>query len=148
MAVSKLNTNNVWQLISTTTLSGTTTTVSSLTGYKTLMVAVSGATKSAAAYMAMRVNGDTAAGNYGSNGGFESFFYLGGTVSGSDSGGAIIYDANQEAPHELKITGFDGTASGFSMYTNTTAITSISITTHNGTPTFTAGTVRVYGIPA
>jgi hypothetical protein len=141
-------TGDTWQLISTTTMAGAASyTVSSLTGYKTLMVAIAGNTKSAADALVVKFNGDTAIGNYARAGGIYAHFYLDNSTTTTHAAAFTIYDTNQSAPHRLEITGQTGTQDSAGMYLDPTPITSFTITT-DGTATLNAGTIKVYGIAA
>jgi hypothetical protein len=141
-------TGDTWQLISTTTMAGAASyTVSSLTGYKTLMVAIASVTKSAADNLTVRFNGDTAVGNYARMGGNFSAFYLTTTTTTTHAAAFTIYDTNQSAPHRLEITGYTNTTDSAGVYLDPTPITSFTITT-DGAATLTGGTIKVYGIAA
>lgn len=141
-------TGDTWQLISTTTMAGATSyTVSSLTGYKTLMVAIASATKGAADNLIVRFNGDTAVGNYARAGGIQAFFYLASTTTTAHASAFTIYDTNQSAPHRLEIPGYTGNIDSAGVYLDPTPITSFTITT-DGAATLNAGTIKVYGIAA
>ena len=142
-------TGDTWQLISTTTMAGATSyTVSSLTGYKTLMVAVTNGVKSTADYFSLRLNGDTAIGNYAGNGGGDSYYNFSVTSAAASAATAVIYDTNQSAPHRMEITGYTAQTGNFVTYIDPTPITSISISTPGGTATLNSGTIKVYGIAA
>ena len=146
--VSSINYDN-WQLISTTTMAGATSyTVSSLTGYKTLRVAVEDCVKSVADHLIFRLNGNSAAGKYAGRGGTVGYYYLSGSASTASAGAFTIYDANQSVPHSLEIPGYGGTIDSAGVYLDPTPITSFTITSDAGTATLNSGTIKVYGIAA
>jgi len=146
--VSSISGDN-WQLISTTTMAGATSyTVSDLTGYKTLRVAVADCVKSVSDYLIFTLNGNSTAGKYAGRGGTIGFYYLSGAVSAASAGAFTIYDANQSAPHRLEIPGYTATANTEAMYVDPTPITSFTITSDGGTATLNSGTIKVYGIAA
>ena len=141
-------TGDTWQLISTTTMAGAGSyTVSSLTGYKTLMVAIAGATKSAADNLVVTFNGDTASGNYARLAGGNPRFYIGTTTTTAHAAAFTIYDTDQSAPHRFETPGYTGTRSFMGVYLDPTPITSFTITT-DGAANLTGGTIKVYGIAA
>jgi len=154
---------NPWQLIATVTASGTSTTViTGLTGYKTLMLAYNGVYTNNAAYKILTFNG-SATGyasqvHDGSNGDWantgiilDAYSGVSGTGNISD-GNIIINDILSAAPKTTAGTaisagaGAGGYATG--AWNNTAAITSIAFTTTGGTATFSAGTITLYGIAA
>ena len=145
-------------LLSTTTLSGTATTISSISqSYTNLLCIVTGVTYSAVASGGVKVNGS------GSN-------VTKVTASNSAVGGGSstwIYDSNFSASQnnfELNLTLYNyaatqnhtfiafGAMQGaraflWGGYTeDTTAITSLVITTVAGASTFSTGTVKLYGV--
>jgi hypothetical protein len=142
--------DDVWQLISTTTMAGATTyTFSGIAGYKRLMVAITNGVKSGGDYYTVRFNGDTTAGKYsgGNNGGGDTFHYIGNGLSTSSAALVIVEDANQSAPHKLYIGGYIGTIEATAGYVDDTPITSITIGC-NGSSTLTSGTIKLFGIAA
>jgi hypothetical protein len=148
MSVSNVSTidANTWQLISTNTISSATSNVtfSSLSGYKTYLVAGKNITKSAAAETVMQLNGDTAAGSYGVYDYSLNYFYVGGAVTTVSALWGLIEDADQAAPHKVYGTYNYVASSGPYYYTNPTAITSIKVYPFSGN--FTGGTIYLYGI--
>ena len=154
--VSGVNPDEQWQLIATNTMSAaTSTTFSSLSGYKTYIIVTKNLTQSGASYGIIRFNGDSTAGNYGSsafwdngqnqytNTGIASWGFAGGGVGGFTTY-TIVRNADSALP---KITETHGylTHNGNGIWVNTSAITSISFTASTGTFT---GDVLLYGIPA
>jgi hypothetical protein len=141
--------DDTWQLISTTTMAGATSyTLSSITGYKRLMVAITNGVKSTTGYWIVRFNGDTAAGKYSGYGGSQTWHYIGDDNPSSSAALVIVEDADKSIPHLLYIGGYGGTVQTTAGYLDPTPITSITIGTHNGTPTLNSGTIRLYGIAA
>lgn len=159
MAVGTVSSANddVWQLIATNTpSSATSSTFSSISGYKKLMLVWSG-NCSAADKFWMRFNGDSTAANYGG----ASALY--GTANGSWNAGdavipligyvdsstittvacAVIDYANVDTPKLMQITGTRTTV-GNGVYLGN-AITSILVGASSGTFT---GTLKLYGIAA
>lgn len=146
--VSGIDPADNWQLITTTTISSGTAnyTYSSLSGYKTIMVAGKNIVKSAEDYTVAQVNGVTSQGAYNSNSSNGSFFYT--ASSNASSGGftIVFYDVDKSFIHKIETTGYSGTGT-FGYYTDPTAITSIKIYNRDGS-TFTSGTIYVYGLAA
>jgi hypothetical protein len=142
--------DDTWQLISTTTMAGATSyTLSSIAGYKRLMVAVTNGVKSASgAYWTVRYNGDTTGGKYSGGGGTRSFHYIGDDQSISSACLVIVEDADKSVPHFVYIGGYGDTSQVSVGYLDPTPITSITIGTHTGSPTLNSGTIRLYGIAA
>jgi hypothetical protein len=154
-------------LLSTTTLSGTSTTISSIPGgYKTLALLVTGVYSSAYTPMYVKPN-DTGA--YTSQRASSTPFTVGevgngslytnstGTVqdiiynSGTSNALNFYYEINNysvDGAHPIKFYGRSNIATiwgnGSSLPTGT-AITSVVFNT-NGTATFTDGTVKLYGV--
>jgi hypothetical protein len=141
--------DDTWQLISTTTMAGATSyTLSSIAGYKRLMVAVTNGVRSGSgSYWTVRFNGDTTAGEYSGYGGSQSFHYIGDDSSGSSAALVIVEDADKSVPHLVYIGGYGGTTAETAGYLDPTPITSITIGT-TGSVTLNSGTIRLYGIAA
>jgi type 1 fimbria pilin len=119
-------TSDTWQLISSQTpTSGTSVSFTSISGYKTLMMAFKGVTTAANSYMIVRsIN------------------------SGPRAGAIVIYDADKEVPHKMEKTSYDpSVAMNPVFYTNPVAITRIDLVSRES-QAFTAGTVYLYGIAA
>ena len=151
---------NPWQTIATVTASGTSTTViTGLTGYKTLMVAYNGINTSSASYRILTFNNSTT--GYASqvhDGANQNFANTGiildayATAGGISDGNIIINDVLSSGPKTTSgpaISG-NGAAGGNATgaWNNTAAITSIQFTTTGGSQSFTAGTITLYGIAA
>jgi len=140
--------SDVWQLIGTNTLtSGTSSSFTGISGYKTLMLVVKGVTTAASSYLTFRVNNDSTTGNYSLTGGADNNFLVA-TNSGTRGAGLIIYDVNQDVPHKVEATVYnpaDGVNIGF--YTNPVAITRVDLVSRES-QAFTAGTFYLYGIAA
>jgi hypothetical protein len=142
-------TGDNWQLISsvTPTAAATSVTFSSIAGYKTIMVVLSGIVASATEAMYLQLNGDTTAGDY-----FGTFpgVLLGRTFTGSAQGRyAMIYDVDKSLPHRVDAPAStsDGTLC-MQLWTTASPITSIVCAFTSGA-TFTAvGTIALYGIAA
>jgi hypothetical protein len=148
-------------LLSTTTLSGTSTAISSISGaYNNLFVLVYGITGATAGEF--RLNGETT-GIYASNWFSDSAtttqamnnstlrWNSGNAVSGNITQAYTIYNyastasvkpVSQSGGFMNSTTGFSNTVSGFK--NTTSAITSITITSDGAS--FTAGTVLIYGV--
>jgi hypothetical protein len=140
-------------LLSTTTLSGTSTTISSINqGYNNLQIVISGTV--GAGLPAIRPNGSATitvaavqnmSSNSSINGGVWYFTEFGQT---NNAGVITIYNYASTVYRKpfTAMSGFDGnTAKVFNGYINTTsAITSFEI---NGSgDTFTGGQVLIYGV--
>jgi len=149
-------------LLSTTTLSGTSTAISSISGsYTNLLVLVYGITGSTGGEL--RLNGATTgvyatktfteAGNFYSgvvNNGMTRW-NEGGAVSGNISVALLINNyASTASTKVVKNTGgFMNSTTGYSFnqygfYNSTSAITSLTVTSDGAS--FTAGTVLIYGV--
>jgi hypothetical protein len=147
--------NDVWQLIATNTPSAaTTTTFSSISGYKKLMITFQ-VTLSTADRMYVQFNGDSTANNYGmatalyaNNNGARSSdrFNLMAFADGTANGYMVIADTDKTTPKWIERMGGNGTTGGNGLYFGTSAVSSASIATDNGY-TIT-GTIKLYGIAA
>lgn len=157
--VSGVNLDDAWQLIATNTpTSGTSTSFTSLSGYKSYMVIWKSVTISDYNYMALRFNDDTTASNYisaykvniGSNATGAGIQVTGSATSGK-SGVCIISYANSTTGPKLTNAFSDevdqASPQSTGCWVSTSAITSIKFYTKDGA-TFSAGTVYLYGIPA
>jgi hypothetical protein len=153
--VSGLNLDEEWQLITTNTPSAAaSTTFSSISGYKKLMLVFKSYTTSVASGARMSFNGDTTNGNYSSNADWGvsgldngmAFIHLGGyPYSTQDrTGYAIIESVNKSIPHLVYGSSFDAITLG-GIYIDPNPITSVTITGAGGTIT---GTFYLYGIAA
>lgn len=139
-------TGNNWQLISSVTPTNGTlsTTFSSITGYQTIMIVLSGIVASTTDTMYLHFNGDTTAGDYY---GTQPGVLFGRTFTGSAQGRyAMVYDVDKSIPHRVDVPA--STADGtmvMSLWSIASPITSIACTF--GSATFTAaGTIALYGI--
>jgi hypothetical protein len=148
-------------LLSTTTLSGSTTTISSINqGYKDLRIRVVNAISSNISEIAgLRLNGDT-----GSNYAYEAYpgyssaantvIYYGLTSTSSDwdkthSGEIVINRYTETEPKFISFFSYAYAGSyqsriGVGRFNSTTAISSITLTAGGGT--FSSGTVYIYGV--
>ena len=158
-------------LLSTTTLSGASTTVSSISGsYKNLYVLVTGTTNdSANGSFRISINGDTTnssqVGNFYANAAGGSYTLYNGYASryaGNNTGllrtnannqcAMLIHNyASSTTPKTFSFvwTGLDGNSSnyiqaGYGAYNQNTAITSIAFSNTGGN--WSAGTVLIYGV--
>jgi len=147
---------DTWQLVGTNTVTAgsSTSSFSTLSGYKEYMVIVQNYAPSAANNLLLRFNGDSTTGNYGSNA------LLGGSLYASNKTGiilrgypddasstnmtyyAIIKNVNNNGPKIVQTGGIQ-TSVGNGVWVTTDAITSMSFTTTSGT--FEA-TIKLYGI--
>jgi len=145
-------------LLSTTTLSGTSTTISSISGsYTDLMVIVEGVTMGSAK-LQIQANGsatDSWSGGYDI---YPNQVYNSGAGAVTDtswtatSSVLIIYQYagttyKKNGAYNTTLTGLanNGFAVGSYGYNSISAISSIKITNNNAT-TFTAGQVKIYGV--
>jgi hypothetical protein len=152
--VSSINQDN-WQLVQTNTpTSGTTSSFSSLSGYKTYMLVFNNINTAASATYRIRFNSDTgnnyallvnAGGSYLEGGSF--FPLLGFVTTGPHSGYLLINDANTTTPKRVELAGsyyVGGGAKG--IYLGSSAVTSIEVSLN--TSSFSSGTISLYGIAA
>lgn len=148
-------------LLSTTTLSGSTTTISSISqSYKDLKILVINAVSSNVSEIAgLRLNGDTGS-NYAYEGypGYSSaantVIYYGLTTTSSDwdktHSGEIYIPRYTETERKFisfisyQNAGSQRTQVGVGRFNSTTAISSITLTA--GAGTFSSGTVYIYGV--
>lgn len=138
--VSSINYDD-WQLITSTTPSGSSVTFNNFSGYKTLWL-VGNVTKSDASNTRVRPNNDTAIGSYASPY-VAGAFYLPDAASMGVS--FKIYDVDRAVPHKVEFTtNIGGGGSVGDAYTAPNVITSLVLSPDSGT--FTGGTVRLYGI--
>jgi hypothetical protein len=160
-------------LLSTTALSGVSTTVSSISGsYKNLFVFVKGVyVNTDSAQINIRLNSDSGS-NYANN----IVRNTGGTLVGisstesqiraiartPNSNSNVLYLGNAQLflprytdtdiqPYSLVSMGADAGAGtyqsyhGTGTYNNSAAITSVTVLSNDGTTTFTGGTIYIYG---
>lgn len=154
--------DDVWQLIATTTVSsGTSATVATgLSGaYKELMVVYRGVTTNANCGLHMTVNADTSSSSYGFTTTWQAAYSdvrdnvipVTGYTSYTDHkmGYLKIKNTNQAIPHTVEGGGYVADSiSGVYAPSTAATVNSLEFKTSNGTSTFTAGTVLVYGIAA
>ena len=144
-------------LLSTTNLSSTSTTVSSINQtYTELFVVVTNATLSAATKLRIQANGST---SLNKTVGFENS-----AAAGYSSSAGSVIDVNTTSTSTyLRFANYASTTvkkvgifassdqasaggSGIYFYDSTSAISSITVTTANGTSTFSAGQIQIYGV--
>ena len=152
--VSSVNYDN-WQLIGTnTTTSGSSTSFSSISGYKRLMLTWTRAYSNAAANYYLRFNSDSG-NNYGytANGGgnYQSepsaIGLLGFNSADYQSGYVLIEDVLTSTPKRVEVGGSYYIGSGCKgIWLGTSPITSLSVSL--STSTFGAGSWSLYGIAA
>ena len=153
-------------LLSTTTLSGATTAVTGISqDYNMLFITAEKWYASSAAYLRGYLNGDTTSGNYVS---MYNRYRSGGSPEGSADNYVLTGWAEGPGQHDNLIVvtipnytgsakkiwsgngfidtdnGQKGTYHGSGFYNSTTAITSITFAPSAGT--FSAGTVKIYGV--
>lgn len=153
-------------LLSTTTMSGASTTISSINQtYKDLYIQISGSVTSGASKMDFKLNGTTDnifVGSYAYSGGsitnFVSQSFLNNTTQSSNNAvnsyGIVVRNYSQAVAGRAPITisgmyrdhatGEDMALNVQGARTTTTAITSLTVATASGT--WTAGTIYIYGV--
>jgi len=154
--VSGANLDEQWQLIATNTPSAaTSSTFSSLSGYKMYMIVYKNLSHTAATYALVRFNGDSTTGNYGSSAwwvntlnsydatGILAWGYGGDAVS-NRTGIVTVTNANQSVPKHVDVKGYI-TQMANGVWVGNEPITSISFSVPAGTMT---GTIYLYGIAA
>jgi len=152
--VSSVNYDN-WQLIGTnTTTSGTTSSFTSLSGYKRFMLTFKEVNTAANCAYRIRFNGDSAnnyaylassAGSYATTD--SSILLLSFNTTGPHSGYMLIEDVLTSAPKRVEVAGnyyFVSVCKG--IYLGTSPITSIEFSI--STSTLNAGSISLYGIAA
>jgi hypothetical protein len=157
MAVGTVSTveQDNWQLIATNSPSAaSSSTFSSVAGYKKLMLVFKNMTTSVGGSMRLSFNSDTTAHNYmsntfwGPNGqDYASSYILLGTypyTTQPRGGYAVIENVNQSMPHTVNGASFDAFTIA-AAYLVADPITSVTITGPGGTLT---GTLSLYGIAA
>jgi hypothetical protein len=153
--VSGLNLDEEFQLIATNTPSAAaSTSFSSISGYKKLMLVFKNYTTSVAGGARLSFNGDTTSGNYSSNAWWGesaqndslSFIILGANPYSSQvrTGYVIIENVNKSTPHPVNGTAYDASIIA-AFYVEANPITSVTVTGPGGTIT---GTFSLYGIAA
>lgn len=144
--VSSISADN-WQLISSATpTSGANVSFTSITGYKTLMVAFKNVTSVSNAAPMIRVNSVSTAGVYADVYGNSTAFYLAYSTTGAKAGAIIIYDADKAVPHYVLKSSYDATVPDpNAWFTDPVAVTQLDLTANTGVG-FSGGTVYLYGI--
>jgi hypothetical protein len=147
-------------LLSTTTLSGTSTTVSSISqSYTNLYIVIKGASSSAG-YRPKFFTAGTSGGNYvaimyAGSGAVESdFLGSASTNFGTGTGNAIVINIYDYTATTFKSATMGGGSSqsintaffASGVIGTTSAISSITYTTTAGTATFSGGTMLIYGV--
>lgn len=142
-------------LLTTTNLSGTSTTVSSISqSYKNLQIVIQNATTNANGLFWCNPNGNYVNGSGVRNGAVSGLsgnpIYFGNFTTGSNYNNSVIYFtdyANSNAPISFVAYGSDSVTTNSWSYgggTYSAPITSFVFTNQNGT--FTGGTIRIYGV--
>lgn len=147
-------------LLSTTTLSGTSTTISGISGdYVNLLIFIYGATTGAADTLTLAGNGTTSVASTSVDNGVA---YSYGTRNVMGTAGPTLANANNSFMYEIfdyadtthyKNVRWAGIYAGGNYgsiggggYYATSAITSFRVGTAAGTNSFSAGTVKIYGV--
>ena len=152
--VSSVNYDN-WQLIGTNlTTSGTTSSFSSLSGYKRLMFTFNGVNTAANCAYRIRFNSDsgnnyaylaTAGGSYATTD--SSILLLSFNTTGPHSGYVLIEDVLTSSPKRVEVAGnYYVGSGGKGIWLGTSPITSVDFSI--STSTLNAGSVSLYGIAA
>ena len=152
--VSGIEPSDAWQLIASNSPTSGTTAASftSISGYKKVMVVWKALRTSGAAWLFLKVNNDTTAGNYGAMAAYtsannfetESFIPLTGTNSTNFSGAITIENVNQSTPHQISNFGAYQTSQFTGVILNSNPITQIDV--YVSTSALTSGTVQLWGI--
>lgn len=152
--VSGIETENNWQLIASNSPTSGTTAASftSIAGYKRVMVVWKALRTSGAAWLFLKVNNDTTAGNYGAMAAYtsannfesESFIPLSGVNTTNFSGAITIENVNQATPHQISNFASHATSQFTGAILNSSAITQIDV--YVNTSALTGGTVQLWGI--
>ena len=145
--------DNPWQLIATNTPTSTaTSTFSSISGYKRLMVVMKALTFSGTVELYLRVNNDSTAGNYATRNALygagdiesNSLIALNGYSRNSSSGMIVIENANQSTPHQISDFASTTTYTFFGSILLADPITRIDVFTNGNN--FTGGTIQLWGV--
>ncbi len=146
---------DVWQLIQTNTPSTATTSFTSISGYKRLMVVWKALRTGSNTFTWLRVNNNSTTGSYAcmlaytsaQNNDAETLMYLSGVSTTTHSGLIVFENTNQPYPHPVSNYA-SNTASQFSgAILLSEAITRIDIS-NLANSNFTSGTVELWGVPA
>jgi hypothetical protein len=150
MAVNTVSTASPvqWQLITSTTISGTPTSVTfnSFSGYQTLLLTSRSVGTTSGGTLLLTVNGDSTAGSYTYSAGVLPYNQIGAGYTANQAVYAIISDVDKTIPHRIEAKATNNTNWAADYYTNPVVITSITVTAN--TDTFSAGTFYLYGIPS
>lgn len=154
--VSASNTDDIWQLIATNTPSAaTTSTFSSISGYKKLMLTYQLTCASNARYY-VRLNSDSTAGNYGgmtllwaSLGGARPDDRLMMTAypDTSTTGYWVLADTDKTTPKFIEKFGGVSVGTLNGIYLGTSSVSSLTIAENDGGYAF-SGTIKLYGVAA
>jgi len=151
--VSGIEPDDNWQLIATSTPSGTAAaTFTSIAGYKRLMVVWKTLTVGSLQWYQLRVNNDSTAGNYASmnsytfgdaNSSNNSIMITGATRTNT-SGMLTIENANKSTPHPISNFASDITNAATMGILTSDPITRVDIFASG--VNFTGGTVQLWGV--
>jgi hypothetical protein len=141
-------------LLTTTSLSGTTTTVSAINQtYTDLIIMIRGTTYSASARVKVTFGGNDAAvtGLFDVTANNDRLQFATSNSSGSSENIGIILIKNYATASYRKAIEFYGKShqrfiGGGAYEADTNAITSVNVTTNDGTATFSTGQVLIYGV--
>jgi len=150
--VSGVETQDNWQLITSTTASGSAVTFNSISGYSRLMVVWKAVTSGSPIWLYLKVNNDTTAGNYASTATYSNtnnnestqLLILNGNNDYSHSGMIVIENANKSTPHQVSDFAAYKTSQWTQVILNSDPITRVDLTP--STSTFSGGTVQLWGI--
>lgn len=144
-----------WQLIATNTPTSTTTsTFSSISGYKKLMVVWKALTASSGVELYLRVNNDSTAGNYATRnanygaGDIESnsLIALNGYTRNQNTGMIVIENANQSTPHQISDYASNTTFTFMGAILLADPITRVDVFTNGNN--FVSGSIQLWGVAA
>jgi hypothetical protein len=134
-----------------TSLSGSSTTISSLSGYNYLFVHIDSATANTAANFRFRMNGDTGSNYYAATGDGDTNAWTAVTTTGASGGVASEHFIFIDAANSTGIKPFwfsavvqaVGVSNGAGYYGGTSVISSFTFLPSSGS--FTGGTINIYG---
>ena len=151
--VSASNTDDIWQLIATNTpSSASTTSFTSISGYKKLMVTWQ--ITSSTANLQIRLNNDTTSGNHAGTSfmygtyadrNYGTYFPVSNYVDNPTGGYAILRDTDKTTPKFIDEIGGMAGAVARGIYFGSSAVTQLDLLPSSGTIT---GTVKLYGVAA
>jgi hypothetical protein len=152
--VSGIETENNWQLIASASPTSGTTAASftSIAGYSRVMVVWKALRASSGAWLFLKVNNDTTAGNYAgmaaytsaSNFESESLIPVSGFNGTNHSGAITIENVNQSTPHQISNFAAYQTSQFTGAILNSSPITRIDL--YINTSALTGGTVELWGV--